>query len=514
MVRKICCLLVTVCLLGSSAWSEAADGWSAGKWRKSCAKVRTTYNPDRPLKEGSLTLGIFDPRWEDFLFWAVTNGILNRSIAGVAGGGGLRARKQAGAKLRWAQGTRWERTVEYSFGYVVALLVGEHGWRDVQFAQYFQPLGGTYDYNIKDRLYLLDPDRADPWIAFLEYLADREGPMSTYALAQPVLVDVGRERVIYRGGQGVGYEVGYERVLQDLRDVLDDCRIFEFLVAYDTYGQGFASRPGWAQRRASAAAKLAFRANVPEQPVEGAAKPGASGARRGPVCENGHAAEIYRRNCAVCHGERGGGDGLAAASLEPRPRDLSRAVFKIRSTPSGSPPTDRDLVRVISKGLPGTAMPAWSQFLSREEIEAVAECIKELSPNFAAAKRVEPLPVKVPQAPQDDSLFNGATQWRRLGCPECHGGDGRGLGPRALDLKDDNGVAVLPTDLTNKWLFRGGYAPEDVYLRLVTGMDGTPMKSYLGLASERDLWDLVNYVLDLSPKRRPQVTPRATDMPP
>src|SRR5262245_51570160 len=34
-------------------------------------------------------------------------------------------------------------------------------------------------------------------------------------------------------------------------------------------------------------------------------------------------AEVYNTYCASCHGETGKGDGVAGASLEPKPKDLS-----------------------------------------------------------------------------------------------------------------------------------------------------------------------------------------------
>ena len=35
------------------------------------------------------------------------------------------------------------------------------------------------------------------------------------------------------------------------------------------------------------------------------------------------AATLYSKRCAPCHGERGKGDGVASASLNPRPQDFS-----------------------------------------------------------------------------------------------------------------------------------------------------------------------------------------------
>ena len=71
----------------------------------------------------------------------------------------------------------------------------------------------------------------------------------------------------------------------------------------------------------------------------------------------------YMTYCAGCHGEKGDGAGKAAEYLYPKPRDFTLGLFKIRSTPSGSLPTDEDLLRVISQGMHGSGMPNFD-FLS------------------------------------------------------------------------------------------------------------------------------------------------------
>src|SRR3990170_6693935 len=70
---------------------------------------------------------------------------------------------------------------------------------------------------------------------------------------------------------------------------------------------------------------------------------------------------IYERSCAICHGPRGAGDGLAAAQLDPAPRDFTRGLFKFRSTPSGTMPTLEDLARPVPQGVTGTPMNQWSE---------------------------------------------------------------------------------------------------------------------------------------------------------
>ena len=71
--------------------------------------------------------------------------------------------------------------------------------------------------------------------------------------------------------------------------------------------------------------------------------------------------EVFVDHCAGCHGARGDGAGRAATFLSPLPRDFTAGVFKFRSTPSGSLPTDGDLFRTITRGVRWTAMPTWHE---------------------------------------------------------------------------------------------------------------------------------------------------------
>ena len=54
-------------------------------------------------------------------------------------------------------------------------------------------------------------------------------------------------------------------------------------------------------------------------------------------------ARVFAQRCAVCHGPDGKGNGPAAPSMFPRPRDFSSGIFKYKSTAADEPPTDEDL---------------------------------------------------------------------------------------------------------------------------------------------------------------------------
>lgn len=215
--------------------------------------------------------------------------------------------------------------------------------------------------------------------------------------------------------------------------------------------------------------------------------------------KNGLGKSIYDGRCVSCHGKEGKGDGGASALLTPRPRNLAAGKFKFRSTESGSIPTDDDLLNSIRNGLHGTAMPDWKPFLNGDSLMALLQYVKSFSPRFQneTPKAVHP---GAPVAPSPSSISAGKKLYERLKCASCHGSDGAGKEAIATDLKDDDGRDISATNLTEGWTFRGGATPADIYLRFRTGMDGTPMPSYLGSATDHEMWDLANYVVSLSRK--------------
>ena len=103
-------------------------------------------------------------------------------------------------------------------------------------------------------------------------------------------------------------------------------------------------------------------------------------------------AEVHRARCTPCHGVGGDGRGPHAIRLRVPPRDFTTGVYELRSTPSGSLPTDQDLFRTVSRGLRGTAMIPWT-FLPEEERWAVLEHLKSFSPRFAREPPGEPVAI-------------------------------------------------------------------------------------------------------------------------
>ena len=208
---------------------------------------------------------------------------------------------------------------------------------------------------------------------------------------------------------------------------------------------------------------------------------------------------LYDASCASCHGVDGRGGGPASTALAPAPRDFTRGIYKFRATASGSLPSDDDLSRAIAHGLPGTSMLAWEGILTGEQIRGLVAYVKQFSPRFATEK---PNPVKASQPipPTPESIAKGQKAYETLACGACHGDAGTGEGAVTSGLQDDWGHQIHAATLTEPWTFRGGATPADIYLRLKTGINGTPMPAFADTANDQDLWHVANYIASLARK--------------
>jgi len=204
--------------------------------------------------------------------------------------------------------------------------------------------------------------------------------------------------------------------------------------------------------------------------------------------------EVFKRECVVCHGEKADGNGTAAYLLFPKPRNLTRGIFKVRSTPTGEPPTDEDIFKTLTNGFPGSAMPSF-RALTEEERWGLVYYIKKVANITEAPERVitvSQMPAKTP-----DMLVKGKEVYTKLKCWECHGYEGKGDGPSSLTTKDELGYPAPPNNFT-RGIYKGGGNDSDIYLRFTTGMDGTPMPSYEDSVNEEERWALVQYVRSLA----------------
>jgi mono/diheme cytochrome c family protein len=246
--------------------------------------------------------------------------------------------------------------------------------------------------------------------------------------------------------------------------------------------------------------------------------------------------EVYTKQCAGCHGTTGDGKGPAGAYLNPPPRDYRNGVFKFISTPRGSKPRREDLRRILKYGAKGTSMPAF-RFLSDEESEAVldyvqvlsargqleidlireatdeldenddfdpetvAEFVQAISDSWdrAEGEIIRPVTVDPPRTPE--TIQKGAVAFAEFSCVKCHGPNARGS--KSADVGQDIwGRTAYPANLAMGML-HGGRRPVDIYRRIYSGINGTPMPSSkdpntaIGETPEQRsdrIWHLVHFI--------------------
>ena len=220
-------------------------------------------------------------------------------------------------------------------------------------------------------------------------------------------------------------------------------------------------------------------------------------------------AKIFRSHCAECHGLKGEGG---------RGPNLTTGVFFHGSA-------DADLLKNISDGIPGTAMP--SVFFSADQVWQVIAYVRSLNQTASADR------------PPGDAA-HGARLFQEKGCLGCHiaGGDGGSRGPdlsvigsqRSVELLRqsilDPNAKVLRHDwvakitLENGASYSGFLLNEDTHtvqiLDFSKGLKSlskhdfrkfdidktSAMPSFQGKLSDGELNDLVAYLWSL--KRRPE----------
>lgn len=94
--------------------------------------------------------------------------------------------------------------------------------------------------------------------------------------------------------------------------------------------------------------------------------------------------EQFLRRCASCHGLNGHGNGpLARNLMGPPPGNLSDANWKYGDQPA-------QVLNVLRNGAPNSAMPAWKDSLTKEQLRAVAAYVYYLAKRDVPAQLREP----------------------------------------------------------------------------------------------------------------------------
>ncbi len=82
--------------------------------------------------------------------------------------------------------------------------------------------------------------------------------------------------------------------------------------------------------------------------------------------------DVYQTYCIGCHGPNQDGNGVNAASLNPKPRNLHDAPFMQAMS-------YQRITTSLHKGVPGTAMPRWENTLTNTQIQDVIAYVFSLT---------------------------------------------------------------------------------------------------------------------------------------
>ncbi|EMJ99863.1 cytochrome c [Leptospira sp. WS58.C1] len=111
-----------------------------------------------------------------------------------------------------------------------------------------------------------------------------------------------------------------------------------------------------------------------EKPKEEAA-PVASAATLSPEIEEGK--KLFLENgCNACHGDTGAGDGAAAASLNPKPRN-----YKAPANEWKNGPTEAGILKTLNNGIPSNPVMTSYKFLGDEKLKKIAKYVIYLNQN-------------------------------------------------------------------------------------------------------------------------------------
>jgi len=213
----------------------------------------------------------------------------------------------------------------------------------------------------------------------------------------------------------------------------------------------------------------------------------------------GHAQDAamnYRRYCAGCHGDLGDGEGENAVWLDPKPRNFTLATFKCRSTPSGTLPTDEDLFETVGRGVESSNMPSWNPLSDQARADLVAY-VKHFSERWKTEKSGTPIEIPAEPAITADRIKAGQAVFQKLEGWQCHGVEGRANGPSADTLTDDQNRPIKPFNFHDQMKFKCGSTNRDLYRIFMSGLDGTPMPSFVDNVKPDEAWDLVFYLRTL-----------------
>ena len=143
-------------------------------------------------------------------------------------------------------------------------------------------------------------------------------------------------------------------------------------------------------------------------------------------------AELYLKNCSICHGDNGDGDTRARAGMSPQPRNFTTAQSAIELT-------RERMIKSVTEGRPGTAMVGHKGRLTPQQISDLVDFI-----------RATFMQVPVATAGQQPAAVSLGEKIYTQNCAVCHGDNGNtaywaknGLDPAPRDFTSPEAQSVL-----------------------------------------------------------------------
>jgi mono/diheme cytochrome c family protein len=204
---------------------------------------------------------------------------------------------------------------------------------------------------------------------------------------------------------------------------------------------------------------------------------------------------IFIRECLVCHGDSGRGDGPFINGLQPPPPDFGDGSY----TPSYG---DSDFFWRISEGLPWSAMPAWKLQYSEEDRWALVYYIKvnftQTDPRPALVTVQEYPDIYMTQKMPESASFERGKLIFLQKCATCHGlsGQGDGWNGQYLDIK--------PANFSDPNL--RGMSDGDYLARVSFGVQNSAMPTWAEWLPEDQRWDAILFIQQAFVEGRPTIS--------
>jgi len=125
--------------------------------------------------------------------------------------------------------------------------------------------------------------------------------------------------------------------------------------------------------------------------------------------------------------------------------------------------------------------------------------VKHFSPRWLTEKPGTPIEIPAEPAVTAERIRAGRVLFQKLECWKCHGVTGRGNGPSADTLTDDENRPIKPFDFHDSQRFKCGSSDAAMYKDFMTGLDGSPMPSFSDNVTPDQAWSLVMYLRTLQP---------------